>query len=121
MNDHRDTASELTGVRPAAFPTAQRRIAFVPRGGYAHDDTALKEAWLRWGGETEFVHYPDRAGECGICLFTRGALGTNNQLAVHVQPFFERHGLEANVFEYDPPAQTFRRISPEWLATYYPT
>ena len=72
------------------------------------------------GGLTEFVGDPGRAVECGICIFRRGALGDNNRLALLVQPFFERHGAEANVFEFQPERGVFIRIDAEWLQIYYP-
>lgn len=114
-----DIASTITDARPSTFPPKALRRVFVP-GLLGANDAGLLTSWLRWAGESEFVWESDRASECGICIFRRGALGNNNCLAEQVKPFFDQHGLEANVFEFDGPANTFRRINPEWLATYYP-
>jgi len=117
MNNHAEIASQRGDVKPSPFPPEQLRRVFVPnvcRDGY------LEQAWSKWGGETDFVYNVLHAGECALCIFTKGALGPNNELARLVKPFFDRHGLEANVFEYDVQANVFRRINPEWLATYYP-
>lgn len=121
MNQSHDVASELSETaRRLPFPPEQRRRVFIPRAGYITHDLALEAAWSRWGGETDFIYNPNEAGTCGLCIFSKGALGPANELAAAVQPFFDRHGIEANVFEYDTPAKTFRRINPEWLRTYYP-
>lgn len=120
MNSHFEIASDRGGATPTPHPPEARRKVFVPRMGYAHPDHRMQEAWSRWGGETEFISDPKLAGECAICIFSKGNLGHDNSSAQHVKPFFDRYGLEANVFEYDDRAQVFRRINPEWLATYYP-
>lgn len=79
----------------------------------------MKAEWLRWGGESEFTSDPNEVRSCGVCLFTQ-VEGLTNHEANCVRPFFEKHGSEANVFEYRPKEKTFWRINPAWLATYYP-
>lgn len=119
MNSSHDIASDLSErAASTPFPPEQLRRVFIPVAFWSHHHTQMKSAWERWGGETEFVTEPARAGECGICIFPKG--DPHHEIALHVKPFFDRHGKEANVFEYDPAACAFRRINPEWLATYYP-
>lgn len=117
MNQSFDQAGELE-ARKLPVPPESRLFVFLP--GRGADDKRMQLEWVKWGGKTEFVHEGHRRAECGICLFRKGdSLLEPGQAAQLVRPFFEEHGDEANVFEYDPKANKFLRINNEWLKTYY--
>lgn len=95
-----DIASTDLNAVILPIPTEARLFVFLASGR----DPEIEACWLRWGGVTTFL--TDAPETCGICLFGAGADPTL------IQPFYEKAGKEANVFQYRRAQKDFRRITP---------
>lgn len=94
-----DVADELNAVL-LPIPSEMRLFVFLASGR----DPEVESRWLTCGGLTTFL--TDAPETCGICLFRAGAD------PALIQPFYEKAGKEANVFQYRPAQKDFRRVSP---------
>lgn len=115
MSLQRDTAEELKMATPP-IKTATRRFVYL--AGYDLDTIppSIEIAWLRWGGQTEFVYENADPDKVGIVIFQLlNSPYVPVKLAESLRPFYTKAGTEANTFEFDPITKTFTRRGPEWL------
>lgn len=113
-------AADPLNAKLLPIPTEQRLDVFVCPG---LSDEALAR-WISQAGQTTFhcageVIFP--ATFCGIALFVRASnprvrdgyiCGRDSE---YLEPFYERAGNEANVFEWQPIERNFVRRDRQWF------
>ena len=117
-----ELADELN-AKVLPIPTEQRADVYV-----VTPNDEMCERWLQAAGASTFhyrcvspyrclaVHSKDVAQFCGVALFT---LDNPHRVPGYVyqalQPFFERAGREANVFEFCPVQRHFTRRDEQYI------
>lgn len=116
-----DLADQLS-IKSLPIPTEQRLDVFVCDG-------VPDEALCRWesqGGKSTFHRAEcsdqiqdwgkDMAQTCGIALFVAGSWGHLDERTSNLlQPFYDRAGSEANVFQWQPIEKNFVRRDKHWF------
>lgn len=88
-----------------------RRVVFVAAGS----SEAMRSAWRRWAGETDFKDSPDG---CGLVIYSSPAAPwITERLAAALLPFFRTGGAETAVFEFQPIGRNFIRREESWFLT----
>jgi len=109
-----ELADELK-AKTLPIPTEQRIDVYV-----VTPHAELRVYWLLAGGTSTFHSFPlsavDAAQFCGVALFV---LDNPHRVPGYVyqalQPFFERAGREANVFEFCPVQRHFTRRDEQYI------
>lgn len=108
MNDHHDIASTLSETaRRTPFPPEQRRI--VLELGFGSE---MREAWLRWAGESDFTWSGD---QWGVGILERGwEIGVLRR-----DDFLKIFARGGDIFEFCPVRKNFRRLDEETFRLFY--